>query len=85
MYLFVSSRNGYTKVDIYETLKAAWNQRFKTKSPEWANVDADYSIGEIAIERSATGLVLVATVEPGPLNTVEKESYEFRIRPSDFK
>lgn len=53
MYLLLSSKRGYTKVDIHETLKRAWNRRFTTKSPEWANVDADYSIGGIAIELSA--------------------------------
>jgi hypothetical protein len=85
MYLFLSSTRGYTKVDIFQTLKAAWKRRFSRESPEWANVDADYSVGEISIEGTASGLVLIATVEPGPLNKVDKKSYEFRIRPADFK
>jgi hypothetical protein len=85
MHLFLSSKRGYTKVDIHQTLKAAWKQRFNRESPEWANVDSDFLIGEIYIEDAAGGLVLFVTVDPGPLNSVDKNSYEFRIRPSDFK
>jgi hypothetical protein len=85
MYLFLSSRRGYSKVDIHQTLKAAWKRRLNRDSPEWANLDSEYLIGEISIERGAAEVVLLVTVEPGVLNNVDKDSYQFRIKPPDFK
>jgi len=88
MYLFLSSDNGYKSVDLLKTVEAAWHRLFNRTPPDLGDVGGNYGIDDLALERSAAGLVLNATVRriPSDIATMNsKRAYKFSIGQADFK
>jgi hypothetical protein len=73
MYLFLSRKNSYTRVDILKTLKAAWTGRFHSKAPYFENVADHYDISTLALERSGSRLVLIANIDQIPESAADLE------------
>lgn len=80
MYLFLSGKTGYSKVDILSTAQGAWARRFNAGSPNLHHLSGNYGIGDIFVERSAGDMALTVNVR----KYIEAETFSFRIEPSDF-
>jgi hypothetical protein len=88
MYLFLSSDGVYKRVDLINTIEFAWHRRFNRPPPDLGEVFGDYTIGEMAIERSTTGLVLNATVRHNNIDMATettKPAARFSIGEANFK
>jgi len=82
--LFLSSDGNYKRVDIIKTVEKVWKQRLHKAAPDLGEVGGEYSLGETALERTATGLILQVTVEHVNFSTGERQSYRFRIVQGNF-
>jgi len=82
MYVFLSSKTGYSRVDVVETLKAAWMRKFRSSPPEIDALGGDYAIKNVFIERSEGGLGLAVSLES---HAEANQTFTFRIEPTDFK
>lgn len=85
MHLSLSSRNGYTKVDVLKTVQAAWKRRFRTAAPDLGEAGGSYSVSDTLIERSAKGLMLLVKIERVALDGKVEGVYRFRIPEADFR
>jgi len=88
MYLFLSSGNGYRRVDLLKTVEAAWHRRFNRTPPDLGDVGGNYEVDDLVLEHSAAGLVFNATVRRIPNDTAtmnSKRGYRFSIGQADFK
>ena len=85
MYLFLSSNGQYQRVDVLKTVQSAWRQRFHKPAPDLGGSDSGYALNDTVLERSATGLVLLAKVDHVTINGTNKGTYQFRIGQADFK
>ena len=88
MYLFLSSDNGYKRVDLLKTVEAAWQRRFNKPPPDLGDIEDKYTLDDIVLIHSTTGLVLDATARPNPMfiETMKtKRTYRFSIAQADFK
>ena len=84
MYLFLSSNGQYQRVDVLKTVQAAWQRRFHRPAPDLGGAGS-YALDDTMLERSATGLVLLAKVNHVTIDGTNKEKYQFRIGQADFK
>ena len=84
MYLFLSSTNGYVKVDLIKTLRSAWKERFHSAAPDLAAADCDYQLQNVFLRRSESGLVLLANIGPNPLFGNKNRTYSFRVGETNF-
>jgi hypothetical protein len=73
MYLFLSRKKSYLRVDILKTLKAAWTRRFHSKAPNFENVADEYDLRALVLERSGGKLVLVANIDKIPQSAADLE------------
>src|ERR1035437_3467392 len=85
MYLFLSSGSQYQRIDVLKTVQGAWRQRFHKPAPDLGGSDSGYALNDTVLERSATGLVLLAKVAHVTINGTNKGTYQFRIGQADFK
>jgi hypothetical protein len=89
MYLFLSHKNAYTRVDILKTLKAEWTRRFHSKAPYFENIADEYDIRTLVLERSGGKLVLAAIIYRIPQSAADlekpSETISLRMEESVFK
>jgi hypothetical protein len=85
MYLFLSSGSTYKRIDILKTVQAAWIRRYHTAAPDLGGSGEGYALGDVVLERSTTGIVLLAEIHFETFDGVKKETRQFRIKQSDFK
>jgi len=61
MYLFLSSPNGYRRVDVIKTVQSAWKVRHHTAPPDLAAIGGDYSF-DFSLAKEHNDLAMLATV-----------------------
>jgi hypothetical protein len=83
-FIFLSSDGNYRRVDVIKTVQKAWQQRFHETVHDLDEVAGEHYLGEVALERAVTGLILEAEVKHRKTGRPEVRSYRFRIRQSDF-
>ena len=83
MFVFLSSRSGYRKLDIYATLARYWVHRFHKSAPDFAALDSKFRVNEIALIGNRDGLWLAATVGPETASTQAKQ-ISFKVPQSEF-
>jgi hypothetical protein len=72
MYLFLSSSNGYKRINVYKTLQVAWTRQFHTQAPDFTSPEPENQITDIHIERIGSKFSIVATVENQAVQPTEK-------------
>jgi hypothetical protein len=84
-YLFLSSSDGYKRVDIEKTVEAAWKKRFNKPAPDLSDSGSDYGVIERVLLRSEGGMVLHATVLHETDDGKIRRTYRFDISQEDFR
>jgi len=85
MYLFLSSGSGYEQVDVIKTVEDAWREKFHASPPDLGEAGGDYGVSRLQLERSASGLALMATVANVSAEDNNKRTYQFRIAETGFR
>lgn len=84
-YLFLSSDDGYKRVDVLKTVEAAWRERFDKLSPDFSNFDSGIGLSETVLEGSQAGMVLHAAIHRRASRGKGETTYRFDISQADFK
>ena len=84
-YLFLSSEDGYRRVDIVKSAQQAWKKRFKAGAPNFGEVGGNYQLSSIALTRGSKSLVLNVITKYDPQDYRKKSAtYSLRIEQSEF-
>lgn len=83
MYLFLSSSNGYERINVYKNLQIAWTRQFHSQAPDFTSPDPENQITDIHIERVGSKLSLVATIENQAVQP--NEQHVLRIERNSFE
>jgi hypothetical protein len=84
-YLFLSTDDGYRRVDIVKSAQHAWEKKFKSDAPDFGEVFGNSKLDSIVLSRSPVGLVLNAVAKFDPQDYRKKSAvYSLRIVEADF-
>jgi hypothetical protein len=87
MYLFISSGDHrYRRVDVINTVRAAWQAKFHRPAPSLGIIDGYFTLKDLRLEsRSSRDLTLLASVEAVTRVKTVTVTYNFGIAEKDFK
>ncbi len=85
LYLFMSSEQGYAKVDVIKTLEGAWKRRFHVLAPDLTASGGEYEISHVLLRRIPSGLTLVTRIKRMNPGGETEGTLTFKIAQADFK